>query len=358
MRKIPRDRPDPAPLFRHGDRAARSAGECLDFSVTVNPLGPPRSVLAALRAGLGAVGRYPDPEARRLTARLALVQGCLLDLVVLGNGANDLIYLLTRTVRPRRVAIAEPTYTEYLRAALLAGAEVTHWLADAEDFRPEPFDPEGADLVWICNPNNPTGRLWPSPDVLAAWIRVHPRTVFAIDEAFLPLTPGNGASGGRSMIPEVDRLPNLVVLRSLTKFYALPGLRLGYAVAPRDWADRLRAEAVPWSVNALAQAAGLAALEAGDYQGRTGDWLASEVPAFAARLAEVSGRFCPLRSEASFVLARLRGLTAAEAAVRLGERGIVVRDASNFVGLDGHYVRVAARTAEDNARLLKALAEL
>src|SRR5262249_26787021 len=116
-----------------------------------------------------------------------------------------------------------------------------------------------------------------------------------------PMTPPGG-QGELTMIPHVRRLANLLVLRSLTKLYALPGLRLGYAVAPHDWARRLRAAEVPWSVNALAQAAGLAAVAADDYRRRTADWLASEVAGFAGRLKQLSERVCPLPSEASFFL--------------------------------------------------------
>jgi threonine-phosphate decarboxylase len=355
MRRIPRDWPDPAPLFRHGDRTLCRADAGLDFSVTVNPLGPPRSVLQALRAGLGTITRYPDPEGRELVERLALHHHCPGTQIVVGNGANDLIYALTRAVRPRRVAIAEPTYTEYLRAALLAGVEVTHWLTEGADFEPEPFDPEGVELLWLCNPNNPTGRLWPRPEALLTWIRTRTRTLFAVDEAFLTLTAGGE---GRSLIPAVSRLANLVVLRSLTKLYALPGLRLGYLVAPAEWAERVRAQVVPWSVNALAQAAGLAALGDEDYHRRTRAWLASEVPPFAGRLARACERLRPVRSEASFVLAELHGLTAAAAVEGLARQGIAVRDATNFVGLGAQYLRVAVRTAEENERLFEALARL
>jgi threonine-phosphate decarboxylase len=308
-----------------------------------------------VRGGCAAIARYPDPDCRLLAERLAQGHDCDGAQVVVGNGANDLIYAITRAVRPRRVAIAEPTYTEYLRAALLAEAEVTHWLAEDPDFDAEPFDPEGADLVWVCNPNNPTGRLWPAADMLAAWIATHPRTLFAVDEAFLPLT----AEGDRqSLVPQVGPLVNLVVLRSLTKLYALPGLRLGYAVASPEWAARVRAQVVPWSVNALAQLAGLTALDDEEFALQTRAWLEAEASTFGDRLAAVSDRLRPVRSEASFVLVELRGRTAVEVCGRLERHAIGVRDASNFVGLDARYVRVAARTAEANARLLTALAEV
>ncbi len=356
MRRVERGAGDPAPLFRHGDRAGAAARGLLDFSVTVNPLGPPLAVVWTLREGLGAVRHYPDPECRALAERLGALHDCSPDQVVVGNGANDLIYLVTRTVRPRRVALVEPTYTEYLRAALAVGAEVSHWLAEGDDFRPAPFDPCGADLVWVGSPNNPTGQVWP-PDELASWVRSHPHTLFAVDEAFLPLALAPAAATG-SLAGQVGCLPNLIVVRSLTKLYALPGLRLGYAVAPPAWATRLKEQAVPWSVNALAQAAGLAALADEVYRMHTRAWLDGEARPFANHLARASTHCHPIASGTSFVLVQLAGQTSAEVARRLLGRGIAVRDASNFVGLDARFVRIAARTAEDNERLLEALAEL
>jgi threonine-phosphate decarboxylase len=357
MRKVPSPPDYPAALFRHGDRAATAPG-LLDFSVTVNPLGPPPSVLRALQGGLAAVGRYPDPDCVLLRERLAALHGCPPDAVVVGNGGNDLIYAVTRAARPRRVAIAEPTYTEYLRAALHSGAAVSHWLGEGDTFEPAPFDPEDADLVWLCNPNNPTGRLWPPPAELAAWVSAHPRTLFAVDEAFLPLLIPNENALERSLIPHLGPLPNVVVLRSLTKQYALPGLRLGYALAGGEWAARVRAEVVPWSVNALAQAAALAALADEAYAARTNSWLAGAARAWAGQLAAASPRLCPLPSATHFVLLRVAGSTALEAAERLLRQGFAVRDASNFVGLDAHHLRLAARTLADNDRLLAVLALL
>jgi threonine-phosphate decarboxylase len=345
---------DPAPLFRHGGAAPPSPA-VLDFSVSVNPLGPPASVLSVLGANLPAVARYPDPQSRELAERLARVDGVGPGQVVVGNGSTELIYAAARAFLPRRVAIAEPTFTEYLRASLLVGAEVDHWVAEEPDFTPEPFDPGGADLVWLCNPNNPTGRLWPGARTVAAWVEAHPRTVLVVDEAFLPLA----TAPSESLAQATGRLTNLVVLRSLTKYYALPGLRLGYAVASPGVAARLRAQVPPWSVNALAQAAGLAALDDDDYRRRTAEWLTSEdTRQFEARLASLSGRLRPVRSEANFVLARAEHTTAARLTARLARRGVLVRDASNFVGLDEHWFRIAKRTAGENQRVLDALRQV
>jgi threonine-phosphate decarboxylase len=357
MRKVPFTGYDQAILFRHGDAAGRDRAGLLDFSVSVNPLGPPPSVLATLERccrHTALLGRYPDQRCARLAEYLARRHGVDRDQIVIGNGSNDLIYAAVRAFRPRRVAIMEPTYTEYLRASLRAGAEVDHWLADEPDFDPETFDPQGADLVWVANPNNPTGRLWKSGR-LEAWIEAFPRTRFVVDEAFLPFRRDETA---HSLIAAVLRLPNLLVLRSLTKLYGMPGLRLGYLVAEESRAAALRDEIVPWSVNTLAQAAGLAALEDWAFLARTHSWFIEQALPFVQRLQSISSALAPIPSEANFVLVRLGGITSGHLVGELAARGIAVRDAANFVGLHDRYVRIAARTSEDNCRLVTALSEV
>jgi threonine-phosphate decarboxylase len=330
----------------------------LDFSACLNPLGPPASVLAALRAALAGSGRagsgiasYPDPDCTALRSRLASMHGVAPGQVVAGNGSSELLQAIPQAVRPRRAAILEPTYTEYLRASLLAGAEVAHWLAEGDTFNPEPFDPEGADLVWLCNPNNPTGRLWPR-GVLRPWLEAHPRTLFVLDESFLPFRSDEAE---HSLIAHVGRLPNLVVVRSLTKIYTLPGLRLGYAVTTPELADRLRARLVPWSVNALAQVAGLAALEDRRFLAETHCWFRSETRYVADTLEGLTRNLEPAPSQANFLLLRLHGATSAWLTATLRAQGILVRDASSFVGLDERYVRIGLRSREQNCVLLERL---
>lgn len=355
MRKIPRTCVESTSLYRHGDAAGRDAAGLLDFSVSVNPLGPPASVLSALeRHRQQLAGHYPDPESAQLVKCLAQRHGLEPEQITIGNGSNDLIYAVARAIRPRRVAVVEPTYTEYLRASLRAGAGVEHWLTDGPEFEPEVFDPEGADLVWLANPNNPTGRLW-KPGRLESWIETFPRTFFIVDEAFLPFRRDEGA---HTLMAATQRLPNVIVLRSLTKVYGIPGLRLGYAVAHGTRAAALREEIVSWSVNALAQAAGLAALEDQTFLARTYSWFIEEALPLAERLRTVSSVLEPIRSQANYVLVLLRGTTSGRLARQLATHGLAIRDAANFVGLDERYVRIAARTAEDNARLLAALGEV
>jgi L-threonine-O-3-phosphate decarboxylase len=360
MRKISRPTSDLSSLFRHGGVAQPS--KVLDYSASINPLGPPRGVLLVLSVllrlethqGPSPIAHYPDPACPALVLRIAGQHGVDPPQVVVGNGASELIHALPWAFGCRRVAIVEPTYTEYLRASLLAGAEVEHWLAEGNNFVPEPFDPADADLVWLCNPNNPTGQLWPRGQ-LEPWMAAHPRTLFALDESFLPFLPDEAE---QSLIPAIPRLPNLIVIRSLTKVYGLAGLRLGYAVAAPECADRLRSHLPPWSVNAFAQAAGDVALQEVSFLSQTREWLSQQSPLLRTRLAGCSCCVEPVPGQANFVLLRLRGATSAWATQRLLKRGLAVRDAANFIGLDGQYIRVAVREAADNQRLVRDLATL
>jgi threonine-phosphate decarboxylase len=349
MHKVPFPYADPAPLFRHG--GVQDDRLVLDFSININPLGPPASVVEVLRGELGRVARYPDPRCAALRERLAARHDLHPEQIIVGNGSTELIYAIARACRPRRVAIAEPTFTEYLRASLLVGAVSEHWLAEKNSHDPQPFDPEEAELVWLCNPNNPTGRLW-SAAALREWIRKQRRTLFAVDEAFLPFREDDRE---HSLIAEASASTNLIIIRSMTKVYALPGLRLGYAVTNAALADLIRSQLLPWSVNALAQAAGLAALADSGFLAQTRTWFNSERRSFNQTLDRLSEHADTIPSQANFTLLRLRHGTAAGMAQALAKSGIAVREASNFVGLSERHLRVALRTSLDNERLLDKL---
>jgi threonine-phosphate decarboxylase len=343
---------DPAHLFRHGSGAACER-PLLDFAVNLNPLGPPPAMLEVLRRELEAVIRYPDTDSGALRKVLAARHNLTPDHFVVGNGSNDLIHAVARLFSTRQVLIVEPTYTEYLRASLAAGQKPEHWLAEGDHFQAEPFKLGAGRLVWLCNPNNPTGYLW-RRDQLTAWIAANPTTQFVVDEAFLPFRPDES---NYTLIGAIDRLSNLAVLRSLTKLYTLPGLRLGYIVTNSDLATRIQAQLPTWSVNVLAQIAGIAALGDQGFLMRTHAWLNAERSSFLKQLHALPG-VDPVPSQANFILLRLRERLAGDVAGRLATRGIAVRDASNFIGLDKHYIRVSVRTRADNQRLAEELGTL
>jgi threonine-phosphate decarboxylase len=367
MRKIPPPYTDPTPLFRHGGATRRGGQPLLDFSASINPLGPPESVLRVLRDHLPDIAHYPDPECRELTELLARMHGVPAECVLVGNGSNELIYAIARALRPKRVAIAEPTYTEYLRASLLVGAEVDHWLAEGENFTVEPFEPGAVDLVWLCNPNNPTASSWPFQRT-TEWMKEHPTTFFVIDEAFMPFQSTDSYEWGIESFVYLSwwltKLSNVLILRSMTKWFSCPGLRLGYVIAHPDLIVRIAREVVPWSVSCLAQVAGVAALQDVDFQDHTETWMAKTYspfggsPTFAKRAQATGSCLSVVHSWVNFVLVRFHNTTARELTAQLVDYGIAIRDASNFVGLDEHYVRIAVRLPEENERLFAALKEI
>jgi threonine-phosphate decarboxylase len=325
-----------------------------DFSINVNPLGPPPRVVEALRGALPDVARYPDPDCTALTGQLAAHHGVAPEQIVVGNGSTELIYAIARACQPRRVAVVEPTFTEYLRASMLVGAATDHWLAEGSQYDVEAFDPGPAELVWLCNPNNPTGRLWPA-GALEHWMRHCPTTRFVVDESFLPFREDEQE---HSLLPRLNGSTNYIILRSMTKLYALPGLRLGYAITNAPLARSIRAQLPPWSVNGLAQAAGRAALEDRDFLARTRAWFGSEHRTFHQALDSFGHHLAVVPSQANFILLRLRHGSSAWLAAALAEQGIAIREASNFIGLSEGHFRLAVRTATDNERLLSALRSL
>jgi L-threonine-O-3-phosphate decarboxylase len=324
--------------------------EVLDFSANINPYAPSTAVREAL-AGV-PLGQYPDCECLALRAALAEALGIALERILPGNGASELIWLAALAfVRPgSRVLILGPTFGEYARVAGLMGARVWIWQAREETgFAFEPA--EIADclgslrprVVFLCNPNNPTGPVLPA-EVIAAWARQHARTLFVVDEAYLPFVPDLGSA--LAFAGE-----NVLVLRSMTKDFGLAGLRLGYAVSDERVIALLRRVQPPWSVNALAQAAGIAALGDSACRQLSLERLALAKQELVTGLVRLG--LAPVASATHFFLVRVGdGGVFRQALLR---RGMVVRDCSSF-GLPAH-VRIAARRPEENERLLAAVGE-
>jgi histidinol-phosphate aminotransferase len=323
----------------------------LDFSVNTNAYGPSpavREVLASV-----SLERYPDRESLDLRSALAEVLDVSPGRILAANGVSELIWLVALAfLRPQdRVLVLGPTYEEYARAAALLGASVTTWRAEesngfaleAEQVRRQLWRLQPR-LVFLCNPNNPTGRAVP-PEVPADWARRHPRTLFVVDEAYLAF-----ASGLESVLARGGE--NLLVLRSMTKDYALAGLRLGFAVGREGLIDTLVRVRPPWSVNALAQAAGVAVLRDAQHLAFGLKQLAWAKPELVAGLTALGLTVSP--SDVHFFLVRVGdGATLRRA---LLQRSILVRDCASF-GLPAH-VRIATRRPEENAHLLSALREV
>jgi L-threonine-O-3-phosphate decarboxylase len=338
----------------------RAAGldpsETVDFSVSTNPLGPPPGALAAVSAlEAGDVWHYPDPSAARLRRALAESLGLDPDALVAGNGSAELIWSLALAgVRPapEGVLVVGPTFGEYRRASQLLGAVVRQERADpSAGFRLDvprlagQIRRQRPRLVWLCNPNNPTGSYLPRGDVEALLQAcAGAGALLVVDEAYLAFV-----EAPHSLL-DLLATGSLCLLRSLTKDYALAGLRLGYAVATPELARALRLTQPPWSVNAAAQVAGVAALADAEHLRRARREVGAARAVLVAGLRELGYRVSP--PAANFVLVEVGDAPSFRAAL-LG-RGCVVRDGTSF-GLPGH-VRIGVRTRPECDRLLAAIA--
>jgi threonine-phosphate decarboxylase len=335
-------------------------GSFLDYSSNMNPLGPPPSVARAIRQFAAAIDRYPDPAVRKLTRRLAAIHGIAEESVLVGNGAAELIDLAARVQRPDTCAIPAPSFIEYADAIRKTGGTVIPVRLVAEDgFElnkkriEEAMTHHGKPSMWfIGSPNNPTGRL-----VESALIRMllDDGHYVVLDEAFIDLVPDGEAV---SLLRLAAGHPKLIVLRSMTKFYAVPGIRLGYAAGHPDAIAAMRELQVPWSVNGLAQDIGLAVLDEEDYAKRTAAWIAEERPYMAQSLAAMGLEVIPsVTNYLLFAVPSAWRVTAAQLQRSMGEQGILIRDASRFDGLDERYCRIAVKLREDNHKLLAAMAQ-
>ena len=338
----------------------------LDFSANINPLGPPPSVCDALSRAVdgsgpgasSAVSRYPDPHCRRLRARLGEVYGTGPDRLLIGNGATELIYLAMRALRPSRVAVFAPCYMDYWRAAEQVGAEVNGFVTAPESgFKPsaEALDSAAAisDVVWVGHPNNPSGWMLERDQILAVAAR-RPEVMFLVDESFTEFVQ----EAASHTLLRADAPANVLVVRSLTKVFAIPGLRLGLAAGHPEVLRPLARIKEPWTVNALAQEAGMVLYDDEDYLRRTRIHTALERRFLASELASVPG-LVPFDSAGPFLLVRITvpGWSSTRLHKELLRGGVLIRDASDFRGLDASYVRFAVRGRDDNVRLLSVLRE-
>jgi histidinol-phosphate aminotransferase len=334
----------------------------VDFSSNQSPLGAAPGVAAAVAGAV--VDAYPDPRAAGVAAALAARHAVDPAQVVCGNGSTELIRLVAQlALAPGDIALAlSPTFGECEVATALAGARLERVsLAHGGDGAGFSCDELalrsalaacGPRLCWLCSPNNPTGAALPAA-LIAALVADHPATLFVLDEAYCDLLPEAQWTPARlSSAGAPDGSSNLVILRSMTKYWGLAGLRLGYAIAAHEEAAALRAAAPPWSVNACAQAAGLAALADLEHHEKAVALLVAERDRLTAGLRRLGWTIEPTTT--GFFLIHTGDATAARSA--LLARGCLVRDCTSF-GLPAH-VRVSPRHPEQNDRLLEAFAAL
>jgi len=325
----------------------------LDFSANINPLGPPPWLRQCLWDSVEQILHYPEPEADPVLDIAARSYGVARETIIAGNGTTELLYLLPRILGFDRALIPVPSYVDYETVCHICGLAVEHVFLDPEaEFRLDPFllqrHLDRPALVFLGRPNNPTGLTFPA-EQLRDLARANPCSFFVVDEAFA------------DFVPDLDRLyrdtpDNVLILLSLTKFYALPGLRSGLAIGPSHVLANLAWHLPPWSVNALAQAVTIRALQDEEYAERTRE----NVPRLRRELHKGLSALHGLRvfpGEANYLLCRLEGtsMDAFSLQKELLARNIAVRTCANYPGLDSTYFRVAVRPEPENDQLLESL---
>lgn len=346
-------------LTHGGDWAgyrAQYGHDALDFSANVSPLGLPQSVANAIAAALPHADRYPDPLCRALRAKLAPHEGIPAESILCGNGAADLIFRLAWAAKPRTALVTAPTFAEYAAALESAGCAVRrHFLQAAVDFAVtdsilSSITPE-VDMVFLCQPNNPTGQVTPLVMVQKLLRRCADcGAVLVVDECFLDFLAAREALTAKTVLRDA---PNLIILKAFTKLYAMAGVRLGYALcSDAALLDKMRAAGQPWAVSGLAQAAGLAALEETAYADSVRTLIADQRPRLAAGLRALGLRV--VDGQANYLLFR----APADFGAKLRRHGAVVRGCGNYPGLDETWYRTAVRTQKENEQLLKIMREV
>lgn len=363
---------------KHGGNIYKIAGqlgipetELIDFSASINPLGLSKRVKETIRKGMNGLVNYPDPDTSMLRQKIAEHHDIDPATILCGNGSTELIYLIPRALKPERVLIPAPTFSEYERACKLSNElrVVSYELKEENNFRiitdefisaintlsfnSQLLTPDSK-LIFLCNPNNPTGALLKREEIAEiAEAAGKQRCYLVVDEAFIDFTPE------ASVINDVRDNPYLIVLRSMTKFHALTGLRIGYAVFHKDLIGRVLEFKEPWTVNNLAQQAAVTALDDKEYARQTFELIKREKAFMEKVFRKLEIQFYP--SAANYYLLKIPSrppLSKGGITEALRQKGILVRDCSNFRGLDGSYIRVAVKSRTHNRKLLKEFSPL
>jgi threonine-phosphate decarboxylase len=329
--------------------------DLLDFSANINPLGFPPGLHAAAQEALKGIVHYPDRRCLALRQELAHYHHLSLEQILVGNGSTELIYLLARVLKPRRGLIVTPAFSEYEQALTAAGVPLAFQATtEAHNFTlHEALEAATGDLVFVAHPASPSGALLDQELFLDTAARLNDVGAYLLlDEAFIDFVEE------ASFKSHLSRFPRLLLLRSFTKFFGIPGMRLGCLLAAPDLVARLASAQEPWSVNTMAQVMGRACLADQDYMTRTRALITQERQFLLEALAALPG-LAPFPSAVNYLLVKLNrpGATAASLQQQMLRHRLVIRDASNFRGLDARFFRLAVRSRPENERLLQALQE-
>lgn len=340
------------------DRIGCRPEDIIDMSANLNPLGPPKRIHTFIRENIHLVHALPEPDAAGMSKGFADYHGIDPGCVIAANGTTFFIYTLPLALGAKKTLILGPTYADYEDACAAHHIEIRHCLALAENNFVPDLDQLSAgagqaDLVFICNPNNPTGTLIDKKD-LETLIRCHRHTCFVVDESYLSFVP---EAEDISLVTHTH-LPNLVVLSSMSKIFRIPGLRTGFLSGAKALVQKVMIHYQPWSVNALAQAVIKDIYdhpqEILPFYRQTREFIVKERRAFIHALADTEGIHL-FDTPVYFLPARLERTPAPELCRRVGDDKFLIRDCSNFHGLSHRYVRFSLKTNEINLALAQSI---
>jgi len=335
----------------------------LDFSGPINYLGPSPKAVEAVKRHARLIRFYPDPNPVELKTEIAKYVGQGVDAanILLGNGSIELIYMISGVVpRNFKAVIPVPSFTEYEKAVLRVGGEPV-FVQLPENFALETESVKKAitddtRILCICNPHSPSGTLYSRKTILDLVDFCHKKDVIlSVDENYIEFTE---KAQDTTMAGYIKKYENLFVIRSVTKFYGMPGIRLGYGIAAEGLIDALQVDRQPWSINSLAGFATLAAFKDTEFIENTKRTIAKERENFAKMLGEI-GDLHVFPSETNFLLVKIltKKITSTVLREEMAKNGILIRDCSTFVGLDDSYFRVTVRSSGENSKLVTTLKE-
>lgn len=331
-------------------------GDVIDYSVNLNPFGPGEIVLTAMEDGLRHVGEYPDSRCRVLRKTLAEYLHISEEFLIFGNGAAELIFLLAQTIRPKKAVLTIPSFAEYDRALQAVECECVYYsLCEEDGFVPEEsyldLLTEEVDLIFLCSPDNPSGAVIEKEFLLRILEKCKKNQILMIlDECFVEFLSDPQK---QTLYKECQNTQNLVVLRAFTKISAIPGIRIGYGITSnQELIRKMERNRQPWSVSGVAQVAGCAALQETDRWQRMREWLQEERTWLEENLTRIGVYWFP--SKVNYLLLK----SSYPLFSLLLEEKILIRDCSNYEGLQRGYYRIAVKQRKDNEKLLAALTRI
>lgn len=329
--------------------------EVIDYSANINPFGLSDKLKKGIIENLYVLEKYPDPEYISMKKIIADYNKVEIDNIIVGNGATEIMFLYAKSLKPKKVLIVSPTFAEYERALKSTNCHVEYFqLKEDEDFilnipRLKKTLDETYDLLVICNPNNPTGKFIKKNilDDLAKFCMIKD-TKILLDEAFIEFVEGNLS---QSILEYKNK--NVFIVRALTKFFAIPGLRLGYGITfDKKLKEKIESSREPWSINAIAELATKILLEDNEYIEKSENWIRIEKEYMYKKLSSIKG-IKTYKTETNFILVKLiNDMKIGEFRQKMILLGVLVRNASNFNYLDDSYFRLAIKDRINNIKVL------